>query len=473
MKKNTLILCFTILSTLLVISCTSQHGFDNSFLNQQVVGMQDKNLDNPQFWQASPKMIWAKLQQEPLSTLESQQSIANANAAAWIKLAIISKRDSTHASVLTPELIAWRNQYPQHPGNQLFPSDSTISRLSTITPPKNIALLLPLTGTYADLGNTVRDGFLSAYYAESAKTSNQQTITFYDTNNQNIVGLYQQAVSKGANIVIGPLTKENVQNISSHGNLTVPTIALNYTDSWFGTANLYQFGLSPLDEVNQLADKARQKGSSRAIIIAPQTSWGQRNVKALSSRWQSNGGKISETFYFSSTTQFSKDIAALLHVNPKEDRAKTKDKADRSDLEQQRRHDFDVIFLLAPPESARQIVPLLRFYYVDKSTPIYATSIIYSGTPQPQKDIDLDGIIFCDIPWMTNQSEVSSLSNGKSSSNRLFAVGLDAYLISRELPRFTTLPNFPVYAATGALILTPQKQFYRRLAWAVFHDGHP
>ena len=34
-------------------------------------------------------------------------------------------------------------------------------------------------------------------------------------------------------------------------------------------------------------------------------------------------------------------------------------------LEQQRRQDFDVIFLLTQPERAREIVPLLKYYYAE------------------------------------------------------------------------------------------------------------
>jgi len=473
MRKHTLTLYFAALCALILTSCSGSHAFDTSFFTGQATrdNTPSSQLENPAFWQGSAETIWAKLQQVPLDKLEANQSSGNADAAAWIKLAIISKRYSVDTPQLVRELIAWRGQYSAHPGNQLFPSDSTLNNMLTIAPPKRIAVLLPLKGKEAALGNAVRDGFMSAYYAELSKTATQQTITFYDTSlTLNVASLYQQAANKGADIVIGPLTKTEVRQLTSRGSFSIPTITLNYTDVWFGSlpTNLYQFGLSPTDEAKQIADKAWQTGSSRALIIVPQNEWGQRVYKALSTRWQGNGGTITDTLYFSPQSDMTKEIARLLHVNPKEDRAKSKDQEDKASLERQRRHDFDVIFLLAPPQNAREIVPLLRFYYVDKAMPIYATSSIYSGTPQPQKDVDLNDVVFCDIPWVLNRPAANS-----SSSNRLFAVGLDSYLISHELPRFNTLPAFPAYAATGALTLTSQKQFYRRSAWALMHDGHP
>lgn len=471
MRKNTLFLSTLWLSLLGLNGCSGSHSIDTSFLNRQSTPLHadaaGSQFGSAEYWQGDASSLWAKLGQIPYAQLMANQNTPDENAAAWIKLAMISKGDSLHTTTLVRDLMAWRAQYPGHPGNQLFADNNTLNRLLSNTPPERIAVLLPLEGAYSDLGNAVRNGLLNAYFAELAKTAHPQIITFYDTNkNPNINALYQEAISKGADIVIGPLLKDKVQALTSQGHFTVPTIALNYTDLWFGSLpnNFYQFGLSPLDEAKQIADKAWQTGRSRAIIIAPQDDWGKNVAKSLSSRWQTDGGAITETFYFAPKTDFNEAIPQLLHIDVKADRDKTRnaDENNKANLESQRRQDFDVVFLLASPESARSIVPLLRYYYVT-DIPIYATSTTYAGTPNPQKDTDLDGVLFCDSPAVLQGSGIA----------RLFAVGQDAYLISRELPRFIALPNFPAYSATGALTLTPQHQFYRRLAWAQFHNGHP
>lgn len=470
MKKHTLIFCFTLVNAIILSACSTNYLQEPPVL-KQTASVRDNTrsfpLENPQFWQGNPETIWARLQQVPLTKLEGSTTFPDPIQIGWVKLAIISKRDSNDTSKLTHALAEWRTQYPQHPGNQLFTDNNTLINLTSSPAPRNIAVLVPLQGPFAALGNAVKNGFADA----AAKAGDQQTIIYYDTNaNPNMIALYEEAVSKGANMVIGPLTKNNVKQLTSRGRFTVPTLELNYTDNLSGLLppNLYQFGLSPLDEAKQVADKASQAGYLHALIIAPQTEWGQNVAKTLIARWEADGGHIADQFYFPEKTDFSQNIALLLHINPKEDRDRARAHETKNALAQQRRQDFDVIFLLAPPASARQIVPLLRFYYVDK-TPIYATSIVYSGTPQPDKDIDLNGVIFCDTP-----SALSVAIPGTTGEvNRLFAVGKDAYLISRDLARFSTLSNFPAYTSTGALTLTPQKQFYRRLAWAQFHDGHP
>jgi outer membrane PBP1 activator LpoA protein len=164
--------------------------------------------------------------------------------------------------------------------------------------------------------------------------------------------------------------------------------------------------------------------------------------------------------------ELQQDIAALLHINTEEDRKKMQDDNNKTTLEQQRRQDFDVVFLIAQPQVARQIVPLLKYYYVN-NVPIIASSAIYTGSPDPQKDIDLNGVYFCDIPW------VFKPRHGKNQqANRLYAVGIDSYTVSNNIPRLIQLPYFPIYGTTGALSLTAKQQIYRRLPWTQVHAGH-
>ncbi len=478
MRKNNFILRLSLLVLLTLSGCSSEPTFMTNVLNHTSLSSASErhtvlSFDDPSYWQRSPATIWANIQEVSLPQLQASTTNSNPDAAAWIKLAIISKENSDNTTQLINQLNAWRKENPNHPGNQLFPSDSSLSALQSATP-KRIALLLPLEGQYGVEGAAIRDGFMGAYFAEHSKTNTEQTISFYDTSkNPNIVSLYQEAISKGADVVIGPLLKSDVQQIRNAGNFPVPTIALNYSDSGSLPNNFYEFGLSQIDEAKQVADKAWQTGMSRALIIAPQSEWGQRVSKNVIAKWQENGGTITDSLYFNEQTKLSKAIARLLKVNPRTDFDKENKNKDMAALEQQRRQDFDVVFLIAPPQSAREIVPLLRFYYVTKP-PIYATSSVYSGAPSPEKDTDLNGVIFTDTPWTLNSATTSPSSvDTHVNTNRLFAVGKDAYLISTDLQRFTTLPNFPIYGATGALTLTSQHQFYRRLPWAQFHEGHP
>jgi outer membrane PBP1 activator LpoA protein len=456
-----------VMSSFLILALSSCANTLTPVIEPPSLLQDDKSLaaDNS-IWQQNTQTTWNKLQHVPLKTLKNTQA-RNAEMAAWIKLAIISKRYSANNSQLTHKLIAWRERYPDHPANELMPEDIVLLSLATQPAPTHIALLLPLEGQFAASGQAVREGFLGA----AAKTPSNSAISYYDTSkSSNITALYEQAVREGADVVIGPLLKENVQTMTKQSTLPVPTLALNYTDEGlsFLPSNLYQFGLSPHDEAKQLAEKAREAGLSKAIIIAPNTEWGHQTAKTLIVRWKSVGGTVADSYFFNANAKLSQDIPHLLHVSPSVDTAKMRVKNDKQFLQLQRRQDFDTVFLLAPPTMARQIVPLLRFYYIG-DIPIYATSVVFSGKRSPRNDGDLNGVIFADTPFTLKATH----ANGGTYSNRLYAVGRDSYLISQNFDRLTELANFPIYGATGALTLTPEHQIYRRVAWAKFHEGHP
>lgn len=462
------LLCFIIVGVSTLSSCSTTPSFFSggtpSIQSTEAPPSLDSLAENSPLWQKDSMTIWNRLQHTPPQTLQSIRS-ANPTIAGWIKLALISKTNSNNTAELVKQLQAWRAENPSHPGNSIFPNNSSLTRLYNIQPPQHVALLLPLQGHFGKQGKMVRDGFLNAYYSNSARTHITQAISFYDTSQtQNIYALYQKALSEGADFIVGPLTKEEVQTFISQGSFSRPTLALNYTDIWLGSlpANFYEFGLSPIDEAQQVADKAREDGHSRAIIIASQTDWGKRVVGTLSSRWQADGGSIQDTLYVSPQENVNQVVSQLFHFNPNMKKDITQQQNGQN-LAQQGRRDFDVIFLLTPPQQARQIVPLIKYYYVNKVA-IYSTSIIYSGSPSAQ-DVDLNGVIFADTPWTV-------FSSGGQSVSRLYAVGRDAYTLSHELPRMLELPNFPIYGATGALTLNSQHQIYRRLPWTTIRDGH-
>src|SRR5690554_7489662 len=97
------------------------------------------------------------------------------------------------------------------------------------------------------------------------------------------------------------------------------------------------------------------------------------------------------------------------------------------------------IVLVATPTIARQFKPLFAFYY-GGDLPVYAPSIIYGGEPDPGKDRDINNVNFTDIPWVLaedNQLREQAqqyLSGTRGQLGRLFAMGADAWQLSKRLP---------------------------------------
>jgi len=474
MNKTTLLLALTIFS---LAGCGSLESANSSSSLSPRLGSEKQNiaLSDTQFYSKNNEVTWHQLQHTPLPTLqEAQATSQDPTAKGWLNLATISKKYSTNPAQLIKELQTWRSSNPSHPGNNLFPDDNTLSSIAATPPPKHIAILLPLHGSMAASGQIIRSGFLSAYYENMGQSTTQikgQTVSFYDTNeNPDLGALYQKVQAEGADLIVGPLTKTEVENLYHLRQFNAPVLALNYTNtSLFNTlpSNFYEFGLSPVEETQQILDKARQAGRSQALVITSDDAWGHRIMDALNSSWKANGGTITDTLYFSKQTNLTQAIASLLHINPKEDQALMRENNNRATLAQQRRQDFDVIFVFAQPDSARQIVPLLRYYYIG-NVPIYSISTIYSGYPNPLRDKDLDGVTFSELPWIIQMAHSSSNTPGQC--DHLYAIGRDAYLLSQSLPRLNALPNFPIYGATGALSMNQQK-ISQRLPVVTMHDG--
>lgn len=332
----------------------------------------------------------------------------------------------------------------------------------TDTPtPSRIALLLPLTGTHAQPAQAIKAGFLEQYQANMPqKGAHPIQVKLYDTSQtSDICALYNEAVRDGANFVIGPLIKDEVFKLSqlAQSGLPVPILALNMSPEIKGSPinNFFQFALSPEEEAQHLAQKAWMDGHRSTSIVVPDNEWGKRVLNAFSTKWQDLGGKIPSTALINNKQNPDAAIRKLLQVaiNAKPP---------------YRRQDIDMIVLAAPPEQARQLRPLLDFYYAN-NLKVYATSSVYQGKPQPQQDRDLNGVIFCDMPWILENRQ----DNEFNSLARLYAMGLDAYQLISRVNSLNESPNTQYHGATGILSIGPNHTIERELSWAQIKDGVP
>jgi len=448
---------------LLLSACSSGRHLNNDFLASAQPPLSPDTLrEEPDFWQSNPNIVWARLQSLNDPQLAETADTAHSELArAWIDLAVISREKGANSAELLPSLIAWRQAHPLHPGTALLPDEETLLTLKRTPPPHRIALLLPLEGPSARLGKTVREGFLNAYYASlKSNPTLKPALAFYDTTRGKSIGeIYQQAVQEGADQIVGPLTRDEVHAIFQQSHLEAPILTLNYNPPGLlsgSSSDIIQFGLAPEDEAIQMAAHARSAGLSHALLIAPQDPWGVRVSQTFASAWRAAGGQIIDSLMFDARKPLADDIAHLLKVIPSP-------KDDTLLPEEHRRQDVDVIFLLASSTDARQIVPLLKFDYAG-SLPIYSVSAIYNGTPNRTADLDLDGVIFCDIPWVLNT---------QNTSGRLSAVGHDAWQLATQVDRLKALPNFPVNGWTGALTLGSNQRIFRHLTWMKMKNGQP
>ncbi|MCB1827044.1 MAG: penicillin-binding protein activator, partial [Coxiellaceae bacterium] len=150
--------------------------------------------------------IWQTLENISAARIRSMLDQAtNNDVKGWLSLAIITDRANSTPQILSQQLQHWKNEYPNHPASALLPANMRQLSMSSSNHPQHIALLLPMTGRYASAGKAIRNGFFAAYYNAKKQGKNTPEITVIDTGDKPITTAYQEAVSKGANFVVGPL----------------------------------------------------------------------------------------------------------------------------------------------------------------------------------------------------------------------------------------------------------------------------
>lgn len=433
--------------------------------------------------QRNHEMIWRDLlllNEEELRTWSEKQ--ADTQLGQWIELALISRNSRLTLDEQMQAVEEWQGRYAKHPASINLPG--RLGQLNEISEnrPEQIALLLPLSGPLAKTGGAIRDGFMAAYYESLNKGYKVPTLLVYDSlKTEDVNSAYAQAQFDGAEWLIGPVEKPLVQDLSKRENLPLPTLALNYSDRHDDSelpTNLFQFGLAAEDEAKQIADKAWQDGKRNALALVPIGDWGERVYQAFEERWLELGGTVNQHRFYPNRKDFNPDIRGLLNVTDSRARYKTMRRLLRqsTEFEPRRRQDADWLFLVALPQQARQIKPTLAFNFAS-DLPVYSTSHLYSGEPNSSKDRDLNGITFCDTPWLLQHSDlyqqVEQAVGGQGKYARLYAMGVDAFRLLPYLHQLEASNSSQVFGSTGALQVDQDRRVVRRTECTSFKRGRP
>ncbi|SEG70888.1 hypothetical protein SAMN05444390_103393 [Marinobacterium lutimaris] len=421
--------------------------------------------------------IWSLLQQTPISSLRQAASDSNNDfyQQGWLELALAAQQsgDITQGSSAMTE---WQTLWQNHPAYALPPNGLSAKRVA-VTDVRRIGLLLPLSGPLADPARAISEGFYSAMMTSESAMAQPEIISIDSTRVSTPAQLAGLAQQQQLDLIIGPLSQDYVAQLSSINNFPVPVLALNKAPQ---NSSLYQLDLSSEQEAQLAAQKAWQDGHRRAAIIVPAAEWGQRLAASFERAFSALGGKVTARLDYTGTDELSSQISQLLLTNQSQARAQQVRRVigQSVDFDETPRSDIDAIILTALPQDARQIKPMLAFHFAG-DIPVYATSHIYEGNPDPTRDVDLNGISFLDLPWVLEPASEAhralqqSRSDTESRFGRLYALGIDAYKLYPYLSGLSQNPSAFVDGETGQLRLDSQGHIKRTLPWAKFSEGVP
>ncbi len=426
---------------------------------------------------ANHEMIWSGLQSQ--TAVRPVVATRDPVIDGWLALAPVAVATRADPFSLADGLDRWLTRYPRHPAAEfLLPALREQDRLAQIYPAR-VALLLPLS-SLPQPAAAVRDGFIAAYLQNPSGA--QMRLRVYDTDELGSQQAYEQAQLDGAQFIVGPLLKSDVEQIAMNAGL-IPTLALNTVDTQqLLPPNFYQFGLAPEDEAAEAVRHAVANGAETAVALFPNSEWGLRVFQSFQREFEALGGRLLESrAYDSSTQDFSLAITTLLNLADSTQRHQrlAANLGLPIEFEPRRRQDVDMIFFAAGPGAARLLAPQFRFHFAG-DLPTYATSEIYEVATRGS-DPDLNGVIFADIPWLiTPDASAEALRSSllrywpqrTSRWLRLYGLGFDAYrmipLLYNPGASFVSLPGM-----SGELWIDADGRVRRRLPIAQFRNGVP
>ena len=445
----------------------------------------DTQIQSPLVRERNHRGIWRALSALPDVNLKNEAT-DNRTTQGWLDLVRIMRTAQTDMRDLQESVLNWGTRYPQHPVSNAFIDSMLNEYIQAHAPAAGIAVLLPLTGKLKTTSEAIQNGFISAYYQDKNRGligDVEPIIRFYDSGEDdvNFMQMYQQAIFDGASTVVGALDKSVIDRLAQQSELSVPILTLNYAENPVSTtSNLYQFGLLPEDEARQAAELAARQHKLRAAVLVPNSDWGQRIATAFNQRYSELGGQVlAIQHYAPDKDDFSWPIRRVFNLNESDDRHQSIEHLLSANVKfvPRRRQDIDMIFLAATPRAARSIMPAFRFHHAG-GLPVYSTSHVYTGHHDSRADLDLNGIIFCDLPWnLTSENPLKKafIQDWPEQRNytRLFALGIDAYHLLQNMS-FLSNNNYASFSGeTGNIHLGANNRLHREVVWAQFKRGVP
>ncbi|MBT9336214.1 penicillin-binding protein activator [Klebsiella sp. O852] len=307
-------------------------------------------------------------------------------------------------------------------------------------------------------------------------------LKIYDTTSQPISQLLAQAQQDGATLVVGPLLKENVDDVIK-SNTPLNVLALNQPEKVESRANLCYFALSPEDEARDAARHIHQQGKQTPLLLVPRGVLGDRVVSAFADEWLKLGGASVLQQRFGSTAELRAGVNGGGGIALTGTPVSTLPSAQNSSLGSADEMpvssggSVDAAYILATPEQIAYIKPMIAMRNGSQNNvTLYASSRSAQGTAGPDFRLEMEGLQYSEIPMLAGsnpalmQQALSAVRNDYSLA-RLYAMGADAWSLANHFTQMRQTPGFELNGNTGDLTATQDCVINRKLSWLKYQQG--
>lgn len=316
---------------------------------------------------------------------------------------------------------------------------------------------------------------------EVATTNPAAELKIYDTTSQPMSQLLAQVQQDGATIVVGPLLKENVEEVMK-SNTSLNVLALNQPGKVENRPNLCYFALSPEDEARDAARHIHDQGKQTPLLLVPRGALGDRVVSAFADEWLKLGGGTVLQQRLGATAELKSGVnggGISLTGSPVSTLPSSVDSSLGSpgDVPVSSGGSIDAAYIVATPEQIGYIKPLIAMRNGSQSNvTLYASSRSAQGTSGPDFRLEMEGLQYSEIPMLAGsnpalmQQALSAVRNDYSLA-RLYAMGADAWSLANHFAQMRQSPGYELNGNTGDLTATPDCVINRKLSWLKYQQG--
>ncbi|MCR1575591.1 MAG: penicillin-binding protein activator [Klebsiella aerogenes] len=317
--------------------------------------------------------------------------------------------------------------------------------------------------------------------AVATTTNPAAELKIYDTTSQPMSQLLTQVQQDGATIVVGPLLKENVEEVMK-SNTSLNVLALNQPGKVENRPNLCYFALSPEDEARDAARHIHNQGKQTPLLLVPRGALGDRVVSAFADEWLKLGGGTVLQQRLGSTAELKSGVnggGISLTGSPVSTLPSSVDSSlgSPSDVPVSSGGSIDAAYIVATPEQIGYIKPLIAMRNGSQSNvTLYASSRSAQGTSGPDFRLEMEGLQYSEIPMLAGsnpalmQQALSAVRNDYSLA-RLYAMGADAWSLANHFAQMRQSPGYELNGNTGDLTATPDCVINRKLSWLKYQQG--
>lgn len=176
----------------------------------------------------------------------------------------------------------------QEPVVEPTPTPQPVPGLPTDENRHRVAVLVPLTGSNAGVGQSIAN---AANLALLDTGGEGIRITVYDTSKGAAVAA-NEALADGNRLFLGPLMAEDVRAVAPLARQAdVPVISFSNDVSIAGN-NVYLMGFNPSQSIERVVGHARSVGMERFAGLTPDGIYGRRASQALIGAVERSGGRM-------------------------------------------------------------------------------------------------------------------------------------------------------------------------------------